>query len=43
VWCVHGRCVITGPNTSCSSFSLIFDGSVYGLAANDISGLDLGP
>ena len=35
------RSPTTGTNTSCSSFSLFFDGSVYGLGRNDIKASDL--
>jgi hypothetical protein len=31
----------TGTNTACSSFSLFFDGSAFGLAGNDIDAIDL--
>ncbi len=31
----------TGTNTSCSSFTLLFDGSAYGLEGNDIFAFDL--
>ena len=31
----------TGTNTSCSSFTLLFDGSAYGLGGNDIFAFDL--
>ena len=33
--------VTTGLTTSCSSFSLFFDGSAVGLAANDLFAIDL--
>ena len=32
---------VTGPTTSCGSFSLFFDGSLVGLAANDLFAIDL--
>ncbi len=31
----------TGPSTSCASFSLFFDGSLFGLAANGVFAIDL--
>ncbi len=31
----------TGPATSCSSFSLFFDGSLFGLAGNDLFAIEL--
>ncbi len=31
----------TGPTTSCASFSLSFDGSLFGLAGNDLFAIDL--
>jgi len=31
----------TGPNTTCTSFSLFFDGTANGLAADDVDGIDL--
>jgi hypothetical protein len=31
----------TGPTTSCASFSLFFDGSLFGLAGNDLFAIDL--
>jgi hypothetical protein len=32
---------VTGPTTSCGSFSLFFDGSLFGLAANDLFAIEL--
>lgn len=34
---------VTGPTTSCASFSMYFDGSLDGLAGNDLAALDFGP
>jgi hypothetical protein len=31
----------TGPNTRCTSFSLFFNGTAYGLGADDVDGIDL--
>ena len=32
---------VTGPNTTCTSFSLFFNGTAYGLGADDVDGIDL--
>ena len=33
--------LVSGPNTSCASWSLFFDGSMFGLRGNDVKDFEL--